>query len=86
MKFAMLGLFALGMLALVAATDGAGVGPSVNRCLGEYADSGLCRADFTRYSYDPNARACRAFSYGGCGGSENNFNSLAECVAVCESK
>ncbi|KAK3700036.1 hypothetical protein RRG08_052492 [Elysia crispata] len=47
------------------------------------AITGLCKAAFRRYFYDSGSGKCRLFIYGGCGGNGNNFESLAECRAVC---
>ncbi|MGC4095403.1 MAG: BPTI/Kunitz domain-containing protein [Polyangiaceae bacterium] len=47
------------------------------------ADSGLCAAAFMAFYYDASLGDCREFIWGGCGGNENRFNSLAECQAAC---
>ncbi|XP_012946540.1 papilin [Aplysia californica] len=46
-------------------------------------DTGPCRAYLQRYFYDPRERACNPFTFGGCGGNENNFMSLEECQKEC---
>ncbi len=46
-------------------------------------DPGQCKANFWRAYYDPAAKTCREFSYGGCGG-EDPFASLEACKNVCE--
>ena len=46
-------------------------------------DSGPCEADMTKYYYNTATGRCEAFSYGGCQGNENNFESLEECNSHC---
>ncbi|KAM3955234.1 trypsin inhibitor-like [Aphomia sociella] len=45
--------------------------------------TGRCRASFIRYGYDPDQCACVTFTYGGCGGNENNFETKEECENAC---
>ena len=45
---------------------------------------GVCRARIPRWFY--NGGECVQFFYGGCGGNENNFETLSECEATCEGK
>ena len=47
------------------------------------ADPGPCRGSFLKIFYDPNARACREFRYGGCDGNANRFSNVPECESVC---
>ncbi|KFD45427.1 hypothetical protein M514_13698 [Trichuris suis] len=47
------------------------------------ADSGPCKASFTKYYYDWDLKKCVTFTYGGCQGNANNFESAAECEATC---
>ncbi|XP_053774825.1 tissue factor pathway inhibitor isoform X10 [Desmodus rotundus] len=47
------------------------------------ADRGLCNANVTRFYYNLHARKCLQFSYSGCGGNENNFNSRKSCLRAC---
>jgi len=44
---------------------------------------GRCRAAFPRFYYNPTAQACTSFTYGGCGGNENNFKTVGECQRAC---
>ena len=46
------------------------------------AVTGPCRAAFKRWFFDGNA--CAMFTYGGCRGNENNFESKAACKARCD--
>jgi len=44
---------------------------------------GLCRARFDRFYFDSASGKCKPFTYGGCDGNENNFNTRADCKALC---
>ncbi|KAL7060054.1 hypothetical protein AAHC03_09665 [Spirometra sp. Aus1] len=46
-------------------------------------ETGPCRAYVRRYGYSPQSRRCQIFTYGGCGGNANNFESEQECMARC---
>jgi len=46
-------------------------------------EAGTCRAAFTSYFYNKETNACKPFTYGGCGGNENNFGSMDDCVQRC---
>ncbi|XP_077484626.1 PI-actitoxin-Axm2b-like [Amblyomma americanum] len=48
-------------------------------------ERGLCYAAFTLYYFDAATGTCEEFLYGGCGGNDNRFGSLAECLATCAS-
>jgi hypothetical protein len=47
------------------------------------ADSGLCRGYFPRFWFNPEKRECEEFVYGGCGGNENNYESIDDCRKSC---
>ncbi|CAG2163877.1 unnamed protein product [Oppiella nova] len=51
-------------------------------CYSKY-DVGLCRAAIDRYYCNPKAHKCEPFTYGGCDGNANNFNTTALCVQSC---
>ncbi|GFU13365.1 papilin [Nephila pilipes] len=44
---------------------------------------GPCRAAFGRYFFNKQSGQCEHFTYGGCGGNDNNFLSQEDCEAVC---
>lgn len=46
-------------------------------------DIGTCSGQVSRYYYDPASRQCKLFSYTGCGGNLNNFESMRECNRRC---
>ncbi|MFO7177432.1 MAG: BPTI/Kunitz domain-containing protein [Pseudomonadota bacterium] len=45
--------------------------------------AGPCEAAFPRFAFSTEKGQCVPFVYGGCGGNENNFESLEDCEAVC---
>jgi hypothetical protein len=45
---------------------------------------GPCDAAIRRYYHDPDLGACREFTFGGCQGNANNFETQAECEAACD--
>ncbi|KAG0440577.1 hypothetical protein HPB47_016247 [Ixodes persulcatus] len=50
------------------------------------ADAGECMLLHYRFYYDPASDSCKEFVYGGCGGNENNFFNLGQCVKKCNAK
>lgn len=48
-------------------------------------DSGPCDGAFARWGYNPDTGKCELFSYGGCEGNSNNFESEDACAAACSS-
>ncbi|KAM9820064.1 amyloid beta (A4) precursor protein a isoform 2-T2 [Neosynchiropus ocellatus] len=49
------------------------------------AETGPCRAMFSRWYFDRQEGRCVQFIYGGCGGNRNNFESEEYCLSVCRS-
>ncbi len=45
---------------------------------------GPCMAAAPRWFFDAGKGQCAQFTYGGCGGNENNYVTLHECAAACE--
>lgn len=57
-------------------------GPAENSC--ELAfDAGNCDAYFPVFWHNPETGECEEAVYGGCGGNENRYESLALCEASC---
>jgi hypothetical protein len=46
-------------------------------------ESGPCDAAFARWGYVPDSGKCELFTYGGCEGNANNFETEEECAAKC---
>uniref|UniRef100_A0A8B9LME0 Amyloid-beta A4 protein n=1 Tax=Astyanax mexicanus TaxID=7994 RepID=A0A8B9LME0_ASTMX len=46
---------------------------------------GPCRATLSRWYFVAETGRCAPFSFGGCGGNRNNFESEEYCMAVCSS-
>lgn len=47
------------------------------------ADPGPCRAAIPRYFFNSKTGVCEEFTYGGCDGNMNNFETLEECNQQC---
>ena len=50
------------------------------------SDTGPCYGYFLRFYYDQNSKSCKQFSYGGCDGNGNNFETESECLQKCAEK
>ncbi|RWS08192.1 chymotrypsin inhibitor precursor-like protein [Dinothrombium tinctorium] len=48
--------------------------------------TGPCKAAFRMYSYNRGSGTCEEFTYGGCGGTRNRFETFQECVQRCHKK
>ncbi|GCB78354.1 hypothetical protein scyTo_0019396 [Scyliorhinus torazame] len=44
---------------------------------------GNCRAAFPRWYFDTRTQTCTKFTYGGCKGNANNYESEHDCIAAC---
>ncbi|XP_042863867.1 spondin-1-like isoform X1 [Penaeus japonicus] len=49
-------------------------------------EEGPCRAVLKRFYYNVDHQQCRQFTYGGCRGNRNNFETYDECARACEFK
>ncbi|KAM3183955.1 hypothetical protein ACTXT7_009324 [Hymenolepis weldensis] len=51
----------------------------------EGVDAGGClvKNPLIRYYYDERSNTCRAFYFHGCGGNNNRFESMQECMNHC---
>lgn len=45
--------------------------------------AGPCRGNFERWYFDVGMQKCLPFSYGGCRGNENRFETMDECTEAC---
>ncbi|KAG1682364.1 Papilin [Nymphon striatum] len=50
-----------------------------------YKDSGPCEKWEKRFYYDFEAGECKKFSFGGCNGNGNNFQTVEDCENTCKS-
>lgn len=55
------------------------------RTCGMPMEVGPCEALVPRFWFDPNKGRCVRFTWGGCGGNGNNFETLERCIATCAS-
>lgn len=46
-------------------------------------DTRRCRGFFPRWTYETTTKSCTGFLYGGCGGTENLFETEFACLAKC---
>lgn len=46
-------------------------------------ETGPCDGAFVRWGWRSSVGACERFSYGGCEGNANNFESPGECLSTC---
>ena len=46
-------------------------------------DPGPCRAAFPRYVFNSTSGKCEMFTYGGCDGNQNNFETMEACKSSC---
>lgn len=48
-------------------------------------DSGNCTDNYVAFFFDTRTRKCTPFTYTGCGGNDNRFNSEEQCERQCGS-
>lgn len=46
-------------------------------------ERGPCRADIKMYYFDPSTKNCTTFTWGGCQGNGNRFDTEDECTDYC---
>ncbi|XP_032223067.1 papilin isoform X2 [Nematostella vectensis] len=47
-------------------------------------EAGLCEGLFTKWFYNATANHCQKFTYGGCGGNANRFDTKRACKLACK--
>jgi hypothetical protein len=58
--------------------------PELSSICGLSPVTGRCRGLFPRWYYDQDQGRCLPFTYGGCGGNENNFASRQVCESFAQ--
>lgn len=61
----------------------AGEGESSDPICSLPAEHGPCDGVFQRWYFNTETNICEPFTYGGCGGNANNFESLTDCQHAC---
>lgn len=64
-------------------TGGSGIGGAFNEACSAPSVTGPCEAAFASWYHDANTGICRPFTYGGCGGNANRYDSRADCQKAC---
>lgn len=49
------------------------------------AEQGTCKGNFERWAYNSETLRCEPFTWGGCGGNTNRFESESACKQRCDS-
>jgi hypothetical protein len=66
----------------------AGTGPTPTGACSGPAEDGApsCTAAFPNWTHDEKTGVCLPIIYGGCGATQNNYSSLAECQTACPAR
>ncbi|MGK4001558.1 BPTI/Kunitz domain-containing protein [Sorangium sp. So ce1036] len=67
-----------------AVTSGVGGGGGLPDACTLPMEVGPCDAAFPKYWHDASTGLCKPFTYGGCEGNANRFDSLEECQQACQ--
>ena len=62
-----------------------GVKIDVKEICGLPKAAGDCGSDFARFHFDRVERKCKPFSYSGCHGNANRFETMSDCERTCAS-
>ena len=46
-------------------------------------DPGPCMSDIPKFYYNSKTGTCEMFSYGGCQGNSNRFETISSCTETC---
>ncbi|KAI1893325.1 hypothetical protein AGOR_G00122560 [Albula goreensis] len=57
--------------------------PSDEKSCAGKGDPGPCRAAFSKFYFDSDTTSCQPFTYGGCQGNGNRYDSVADCMLHC---
>ena len=58
------------------------VTPKTQTC-SEKSERGPCSSSYTRFYYDESTQKCNTFSFSGCGGNGNNYETESDCTRRC---
>jgi len=64
-------------------SDHCGCGCTTSPCSFEPGVGGPCDHNIPSFTFNPESETCEPFSYGGCRGSPNRFETLEECETTC---
>ncbi|KAF8565268.1 hypothetical protein P879_10743, partial [Paragonimus westermani] len=49
-------------------------------------NAGCCTEKISKYAFVVEKKQCQIFTYSGCGGNGNRFDTLQECMDFCKRK
>lgn len=73
-----------GLIALLSCSHVSGSQPGKRAFCQFDSESGRCRASHQRWYYDSSSGECKTFTWGGCGGNFNRFETKSACETVCQ--
>lgn len=77
-------LLFIGLISILSCSNVSGRRPGKRDFCQLPAEVGRCRASWARWYYNSSSGECRNFSWGGCGGNFNRFESKSACELVCK--
>lgn len=77
-------LFAIGLLAILSCSNVSGKRSGKKDFCQLSPGRGRCRMSIQKWFYDSSSGECRNFTWGGCGGNANKFETKSICELVCK--